>query len=100
MKKEELQDYLFRQCKGRERSVSGRQLERTLRTSENELRKQVNRLRRESIPIASDRSGYFYAATAGEVYSTIQSLKKMRSGLDTAITGLEQALDAFPSSGR
>lgn len=100
MKKEELRDYLHGQCRGRERSVSGRQLERTLRTSENELRKQVNRLRREGVPIASDRSGYFYAATAGEVYSTIQSLKKMRSGLDAAIAGLEQALDAFSGTGR
>lgn len=100
MKKEELQDYLLRQCRGRERSVSGRQLERTMRTSENDLRKQVNRLRREGVPIASGRSGYFYADTAGEVYSTIQSLKKMRAGLDGAIAGLELALDAFPGPGR
>lgn len=71
-----------------------------MRASENELRKQVNRLRRDGVPIASDRSGYFYADTAGEVYSTIQSLKKMRAGLDGAITGLEQALDAFPGPGR
>ena len=100
MKKEELRDYLLRQCRGRERSVSGRQLERTMRTSENDLRKQVNRLRREGVPIASDRSGYFYAGTAGEVYSTIQSLKKMRAGLDGAIAGLELALDAFSGPGR
>ena len=52
------------------------------------------------ICIASDRSGYFYAGTAGEVYSTIQSLKKMRAGLDGAIAGLELALDAFPGPGR
>ena len=100
MKKEELRDYLHGQCQGRDHAVSGRQLERTLRTSENELRKQVNRLRREGVPIASHRSGYFYAVTAGEVYATIQSLKKMRSGLDGAIAGLEQALDAFSGAGR
>lgn len=100
MKKEELRDHLLCQCRGRERSASGRQLERTLRTSENELRKQGNRLRREGVPIASDRSGYFYAATAGEVYATIQSLKKMRAGLDAAIAGLERALDGFPGTGR
>ena len=32
------------------------------------LRKQVNRLRCKEHPIASDRSGYFYATNAGEVY--------------------------------
>ena len=95
MKKEELRDFLYHQCRGHERAVSGRQLEQSQRTSENELRKQVNRLRRDGIPIASSQDGYFYAVTAGEVYTTIQSLKKMRSGLDAAITGLEQALDAF-----
>lgn len=100
MKKEELRDYMLRQCRGRARSVGGRQLERMMRISENELRRQVNRLRREGVPIASDRSGYFYAQTAGEVYSTIQSLKKMRAGLDGAIAGLELALDAFSDSGR
>lgn len=100
MKKEELRDYLLNHCYGRKCSKGGRQLERTLRTSKNELCKQVNCLRRERIPIASDRSGYFYAATAGEVYTTIQGLKKMRAGLDAAIAGLEGSLDTFPRSGR
>ena len=36
-------------------------------------------MRREGIPIASDQTGYYYAQTAGEVYSTIRNLKKMRS---------------------
>ena len=38
------------------------------------------------------RSGYFYAVTAGEVYSTIRQLKVMANGLDAAITGLELSL--------
>lgn len=95
MKKESLKNYLLCQCFGRKRSASGHQLKQALHTSENELRKQVNRLRRDGIPIASDQSGYFYAETAGEVYTTIQSLKKMRTGLDAAIAGLEQALNTF-----
>ena len=41
------------------------------------------------------QTGYYYAQTAGEVYSTIRNLKKMRSGLDAAITGLEQSLHSF-----
>lgn len=99
MKKEALGDHLYLHCRGREHASGNRDLERALRTSENELRKQVNRLRREGVPIASDRSGYFYARTAGEVYATIQALKKMRSGLDKAIAGLEGALDAFGHGG-
>ena len=52
-------------------------------------------MRREGVPIASDQTGYYYAQTAGEVYGTILTLKKMRSGLDAAITGLERSLNGF-----
>ena len=89
--------YLKGACPGRAYRVSGRELAHTLGISVAELQKQVNRLRRRGIPIASDRSGYFYAQTAGEVYATIRNLKKMRAGLDAAIQGLEQALDNFPA---
>ena len=47
------------------------------------------------MPIAADRWGYYYAETAAEVYATIRSLEKMRSGLDAAISGLERALENF-----
>lgn len=95
MKKDELRDYLERHCKGRAKAVGGERLRHTIHTSENELRKAVNRLRREGVPIASDQTGYFYAENAGEVYSTIRHLKKMRAGLDAAIEGLEGCLNSF-----
>lgn len=95
MKKDELKEYLSHNCQGRRAAVGGERLRKALHTSENELRKAVNRLRREGVPIASDQTGYFYAQTAGEVYATIRNLKKMRSGLDAAIAGLEGALDGF-----
>ena len=66
------------------------------RENTSELQKQVNRLRRRGIPIASDRSGYFYAQTAGEAYATIRQLRKMANGLEAAIQGMEQSLDDFP----
>ena len=69
-----------------------------LDVSGNELRKQVNALRREGVPIASSGEGYFYAENAAEIYATIRSLQKMRQGLDTAIAGLEQALEKFGES--
>ena len=73
--------------------------ERALGVSSTDLRKIVNRLRRRGIPIASDRSGYFYAQTAGEVYTTIRQLRKMANGLEAAIRGLEQSLDSFGEGG-
>lgn len=96
MNKDTLLFYLQTQCKGRAHSISGDRLRQHIRTSENELRKAVNQMRREGIPIASDQTGYFYAENAGEVYSTIRRLKKMRAGLDAAIEGLEGCLNDFP----
>ena len=96
MREDQLLTYLHDACPGRAYRVSGAELERVLDVSGTELRKLVNRLRRKGVPIASDRCGYFYARTAGEVYATIRQLRKMVSGLEAAIRGLEQSLDDFP----
>ena len=76
MHEKQLLDYLKGACLGRAYRVGSAELERALGVSSTDLRKIVNRLRRRGIPIASDRSGYFYAQTAGEVYTT----KRCRSG--------------------
>ncbi len=96
MNQDTLLFYLKTHCKGKARAMSGERLRQDIRTSENELRKAVNRMRRDGIPIASDQTGYYYAENAGEVYTTIRHLKKMRSGLDAAIEGLEGCLCNFP----
>ena len=75
MRDEQLLDYLKGSCSGRKNRVGGTELERTLHVSGTDLRKLVNQLRRKTHPIASDRNGYFYATTAGEVYDTIRQLK-------------------------
>ena len=95
MKAEMLKEYLKANCEGRKNTVSGASLERTLRMSGNGLRRHVNRLRRKGVPIASSRDGYFYARTAGEVYTTILQLQAMVRGLEAAIHGLESALEQF-----
>ena len=95
MNKDLVRAYLHAHCLGKGKALPSQALEQALNLSGNSLRKQVNRLRREGGPIASCKRGYFYAETAGEVYATIRELKKMRSGLDAAIAGLEQALDGF-----
>ena len=99
MREERLLNYLKGACPGRKYRVSGADLERALGISGTDLRKQVNRLRRQGIPIGSDRQGYFYAATAGEVYATIRQLRQMVAGLEKAIAGLEGALERFGEIG-
>lgn len=95
MKKEQLHSYLQHSCRGNAAAISGTALAKTMGVSGNELRRLVNRLRREGVPIASSSSGYFYAANAGEIYSTIRSLRKMEIGLKAAIAGLERAMTDF-----
>lgn len=95
MTNETIARYLEVGCKGRANVVSSRELERALGISGNELRRRINRLRRDTVPIAADQRGYYYAETAAEVYDTIRSLQKMRGGLDAAIAGLERALEKF-----
>lgn len=95
MTNETIVRYLEIGCKGRANVISSRELERALSISGNELRRRINRLRRDTVPIAADQRGYYYAETAAEVYDTIRSLQKMRGGLDAAIAGLERALEKF-----
>lgn len=97
MREERLLEYLKRACNGRGYRVSGAELEQTLGISGTDLRKLVNRLRQKGKPVCSDQSGYFYAATAGEVYSTIRQLRRMSDGLEAAIRGLEASLNGFPA---
>ena len=91
--------YLEGSCFGKANRASGTELERVLHISGTCLRKQVNRLRCKEHPIASDRSGYFYATNAGEVYDTIRQLKQMVSGLEAAISGLERSMERFRERG-
>ena len=99
MKEDLLLEYLKTMCPGRERIRKSAELERALHISGNELRRLIHRLRKRGVPIASSRDGYYYAVTAGEVYSTIRQLKRMASGLDAAIRGLEEALERFGPAG-
>lgn len=99
MGEEKLLKYLKDVCPGRKNSRKSAHIERALNMSGNELRKLVNRLRRKGIPVGSNRDGYYFAVTAGEVYDTLRQLKTMRDGLNAAIHGLENSLDGFSLDG-
>ena len=96
MTNKELADYLRTTCPGRKNSRRSAELEAELKISGNELRCRVNRLRRDTVPIGSSWDGYFYALTAGEVYSQLTGIA---IGLQAAIDGLESALDRFGEKG-
>ena len=68
-RKERVLSYLKGVCLGRDRCMGGKELGQALNLNGTELRKAVNRLRQKCEPIASDRNGYFYAQTAGEIYA-------------------------------
>lgn len=95
MNEELLLKYLKTACIGRSNTKSGTHISLALNISGNELRRMVNRLRKKGVPVGSGKDGYFYAVTAGEVYTTIRQLKTMSQGLEAAIRGLEQSLDSF-----
>ena len=94
-REEKVAVYLKRNCVGRCNAIQSCALETALHMSGNDLRNVVNRLRRKAVPIASGRCGYYYAATAGEVYMTIQQLQTMDKGLLAAIHGLILSMDDF-----
>lgn len=95
MNDETLCVYLKTNCYGKSHLIAGSTLEQQLHINGSDLRKRISRLRRKGVPIASSREGYFYAATAGEVYATIRLLREMTTGLEAAIRGLEAALESF-----
>ena len=89
-KEKQLLEYLQRYCPGRENAISGKQMKKRFRIHEAELRKLVHNL-----PICSDRTGYFYPANSGEVYTTILQLQRMELGLRMASSGMTRAMGAF-----
>lgn len=56
-----------------------------------ELRAIVNYLRRRRVPIASNGHGYFMARDWRELVDTMAQLKSRISGVQAALTGLENA---------
>lgn len=99
MRDEQICTYLKTRCAGKQRAIKAARLGQILHIGEKELQKAVAKLRRKGIPIASGPAGYYYAATAGEVYTTIRQLKEMEKGLQSSICGLEGALERFGERG-
>lgn len=95
MREEQVLTYLKAVCSGRKNSRKSCEIEAALNISRNDLRRHINRLRRKGVPIASSQDGYYFAVTAGEVYSTIRQLRSMTQGLISAIEGLEESLNSF-----
>lgn len=95
MTREELAAFLRTRCHGRKNAMKAEELKVAAHTDGSQIREQVNALRCRGFPIASGKEGYFYAETAGEIYATIRSLRKLQAGVEKAIVGLEGALADF-----
>ena len=67
MEKERLAEYLEQYHMGALNAATSRELELTFGIKGIQVRHMVNALRRDGVPIASNGSGYFYAATDQEV---------------------------------
>lgn len=74
-------------------AATSRELELTFGIKGIQVRHMVNALRRDGVPIASNGSGYFYAATDQEVRATIAHLTRRISGIAAAIRGLDRTLE-------
>lgn len=95
MEKERLAEHLEQYHLGAPNAATSRELECAFSIKGIEVRQLVNRLRREGIPIASDSSGYYYAAAEQEVRSTIAHLTRRIGGIAAAIHGLNRSLERF-----
>ena len=95
MEKERLAEHLEHHHSGAANAATSRELERAFGAKGKELRDAVNALRRKGIPIASNGSGYFYAATEQEVRATIAHLTRRIGGIAAAIHGLNRSLERF-----
>lgn len=95
MQEDRLAEFLKRYHSGESNAATSRELECVFSVKGIEIRQMVNRLRRKSVPIASSRNGYFYAATEQEVRATIAHLTRRISGIAAAIGGLNRSLEQF-----
>ena len=83
--------YLTTYCYGREKMTTSRIIEQQLGIDGFDLRQCVNLLRRQTVPIASESRGYFYATDARDLDATLHHLRHRLKGINGAIEGLEKA---------
>lgn len=92
MEKERLAEYLEQYHMGALNAATSRELELTFGTKGFRF-DTWSMPRRDGVPIASNGSGYFYAATDQEVRATIAHLTRRISGIAAAIRGLDRTLE-------
>ena len=95
-----LAEYLHRYHTGETNAVTSRELERAFQMRGAELRREVNALRGDGIPICSFENGYYYAATAEELQSTIRQLRSRIAKIAFAERGLSRALEDYVDTGQ
>ncbi len=93
---EALAEYLALYHKGEVNAVTSRELECSFQMRGSELRREIIcALRGDGIPICSFEGGYYYAATAEELDSTIRQLRSRIKKIAFAEHGLSSALPDY-----
>lgn len=98
MQKDPLLVYLHTSCRGKDNRISGAKLARVHGISISALQGRIRRLRQQGHPIASDTYGYYYAVTAGEIFTTIRRHQKLIRALEADIHGLVGSMETFKVS--
>lgn len=98
MQKDRLAEFLERYHMGAQAAATSRELECVFSVTGKQLRETINHLRRNGVPIASNGSGYYYAATEQEVRATIAHLTRRIGGIAAAIQGLTRSLERFDTA--
>jgi biotin operon repressor len=73
---------------GRENAASSKILEAAFDMDGRTIRRCINMLRQEGVPICSDTSGYYYAASQQEINETISRLNSLITKVSNAKNGL------------
>ena len=98
MLSDNMAEYFKRGHLGERNAATARELEGAFDVSTGELWNTINTLRRSGVPIASSARGYFYAATAQEVRTTITRMSHRIIDIARAIDGLNESLGAFDAA--
>ncbi len=90
-----LKNLLEQNHKGKSNAIKSFQLERLTNQTGSQIRECVNELRCSGVPVCSDRSGYYIAASREELNHTIAQLNSRILQINKAIKGLQSKLEDY-----
>ena len=81
-------EYLNKNHTGKEKAVYSRELQRLFCIDGRNLRRKISSLRKDSFPICSDETGYYYADNQEEINDTVCRMNELVTTISNARIGL------------